>query len=93
MISRLFALSVDIFIIFWKNTNRKHAIITRGSYTFYPLFEDHLCIVTFGLIYDKFLKGKKVPGGEISGGGAQCVELKLRWQFCVHTSTWPEIYF
>ena len=23
--------------------------------------------------------------------GAQCVELKLRWQFCVHTSTFPEI--
>ena len=72
---------------------RRCTIITRGSYTFYPLFEDHLCIVTFGLIYDKFLKGKKVPGGEISGGGAQSVELKLRWQFCVHTSTWPEIYF
>ena len=24
---------------------------------------------------------------------SQCVELKLRWQFCVHTSTCPEIYF
>ena len=24
---------------------------------------------------------------------AQCVELKLRWRFCVHTSTCPEIYF
>ena len=24
-------------------------------------------------------------------GGAQCVELKLRWQFSVHTSTCPEI--
>ena len=23
----------------------------------------------------------------------QCVELKLRWLFCVHTSTCPEIYF
>ena len=27
------------------------------------------------------------------GGRAQCVELKLRWHFCVHTSTYPEIYF
>ena len=27
------------------------AIITRGLYTFYPLFEVHLCTVTFGLMY------------------------------------------
>ena len=27
------------------------------------------------------------------GGPAQCVELELRWQFCVHGSTCPEIYF
>ena len=25
--------------------------------------------------------------------GAQCVELKLGWRFCVHTSTCPDIYF
>ena len=24
--------------------------------------------------------------------GSQCVELKLRWRFCVHTCTCPEIY-
>ena len=24
---------------------------------------------------------------------AQCVELELRWQFCVHGSTCPEIHF
>ena len=30
---------------------RKHAIITRGLYTFSPLFEVHLCTVNFGLIY------------------------------------------
>ena len=24
--------------------------------------------------------------------GAQCVELELRWRFCVHSSTCPEIY-
>ena len=23
----------------------------------------------------------------------QCVELKLRWRFYVHASTWPEFYF
>ena len=29
-----------------------------------------------------------------SGGGrAQCVELELRWQFCVHSSTCPKIIF
>ena len=27
------------------------AIITRGLYTFYPLFEVHLCTVNFGLMY------------------------------------------
>ena len=29
---------------------RTRAIITRGFYTFYSLFEDHLCTVTFGLL-------------------------------------------
>ena len=31
--------------------------------------------------------------GSIYALSAQCVELKLRWQFCVHTSTCREIYF
>ena len=30
---------------------RTRAIITRGLYTFYPLFEVHLCTLTFGLMY------------------------------------------
>ena len=30
---------------------RTRAIITRGLYTFYSLFEVHLCTVTFGLMY------------------------------------------
>ena len=30
---------------------RTHATKTRGLYTFYPLFEVHLCTVTFGLMY------------------------------------------
>ena len=30
---------------------RTRAIITRGLYTFYPLFEVHLCTVTFDLMY------------------------------------------
>ena len=32
-------------------TYRMRAIITRGLYTFNPLFELHLCTVTFGLMY------------------------------------------
>ena len=37
-------------------------------------------------------KAEVLPGfckieGSGGRGGAQCVELKLRWQFCVHTST------
>ena len=32
-------------------------------------------------------------GGSFGFGTlAQCVELKLRWRFCLHTSTCPEIY-
>ena len=31
--------------------SRTRAIITRGLYTFYPLFELHLCTVTFDLMY------------------------------------------
>ena len=30
---------------------RTRAIITHGLYTFYLLFEVHLCTVTFGLMY------------------------------------------
>ena len=30
---------------------RARAIIIRGLYNFYPLFEVHLCTVTFGLMY------------------------------------------
>ena len=30
---------------------RTRAILTRGLYTFYPLFKVHLFTVTFGLIY------------------------------------------
>ena len=30
---------------------RMRAIITRGLYTFYPLFEVYVCTVTFGLMY------------------------------------------
>ena len=33
------------------NIYRTRAIITRGLYTFYPLFEVHLFTVTFGLMY------------------------------------------
>ena len=30
---------------------RTRAIITRGLYTFYPLFEVHFCTLPFGLMY------------------------------------------
>ena len=30
---------------------RMRAITTRGLYTFYPLFEVHLCTATLGLMY------------------------------------------
>ena len=33
---------------------RTCAIITRGLYTFYPLFEVHLCSMTFGFMYGQY---------------------------------------
>ena len=30
---------------------RTRAIISRGLYIFYPISKDHLCTVTFGLMY------------------------------------------
>ena len=36
---------------------------------------------------------KPFQGWRNQGSGAQCVELELRWQFCVHGSICPEIYF
>ena len=41
--------TVEVHLIVSKYRTR--AIITRGLYTFYPLFEVHLCTVTFGLMY------------------------------------------
>ena len=35
---------------------RTCAIITRGLYTFYSLFEVYLCTVTFGLMYGLYLR-------------------------------------
>ena len=34
--------------------HRTCAIITRGLYTFYPLFEVHLCSMTFGFMYGQY---------------------------------------
>ena len=41
----------EIVVVFSAYMYRTRAIITRGLYTFYPLFEVHLCTVTFGLMY------------------------------------------
>ena len=42
----------NLFIaMYLKSIYRTRAIITRGLYIFYPLFEVHLCTVTFGLMY------------------------------------------
>jgi hypothetical protein len=43
--------------------------------------ETFLCGITYTVMPE--------PGG----GGAQCVELALRWQFCGHGSICHEIYF
>jgi hypothetical protein len=57
MKSQLYTLSSRTKSIIWKFCHfsffryHTHTIITRGLYTFYPLFEVHLCTVTFGLMY------------------------------------------
>ena len=46
---RLKSLMIDTLAL--ARRYRTRAIITRGLYTFYSLFEVHLCTVTFGLMY------------------------------------------
>ena len=41
----------NVFESNYTSIYRMRAIITRGLYTFNPLFEVHLCTVTFGLMY------------------------------------------
>ena len=54
-------------------------------------------IYTFGLPYAHHYNPLLIRNRSwiltIHKAKAQCVELKLRWQFCVHTSTCHEIYF
>ena len=38
-----------VFVLLFEYRTR--AIISRGLYTFYPISKDHLCNVTFGLMY------------------------------------------
>ena len=45
----------------------------------------------FGNIVRQY-KGPSINYVVSRGEGAQCVELELRWRFCVHSSTCPEIY-
>ena len=47
----IFAKLARMFLIYIYTIYRTRAIITRGLYNFYPLFEVHLCTVTFGLMY------------------------------------------
>ena len=51
--------SIQQRVIKWRITvivhmYRTRAIITHGLYTFYPLFEVHLCTVNFGLMYGQY---------------------------------------
>ena len=48
--SGLSKVSILEVVALWGNY-RTRAIINRGLYTLYPLFEVHLCTVTFGLMY------------------------------------------
>ena len=43
-----------LYVVVREKKYRTRAIITRGLYTFYPLFEVHLCTVTFGLKYGQY---------------------------------------
>ena len=41
----------QFYALKWPSVYRKRAITTRGLYTFYSLFEFHLCSMTFVLEY------------------------------------------
>ena len=49
--NRQIPLKISVIPILLTFMYRTRAIITRGLYTFYPLFEVHLCTVTFDLMY------------------------------------------
>ena len=49
MCAKMHSKSVSLLVII---TYHMRAIINHGLYTFNPLFEVHLCTVTFGLMYN-----------------------------------------
>ena len=52
-----------------------------------------LCVLKFEIKNHGAMKTSKTQYQDSKTSWAQCVELELRWQFCVHGSTCPEIYF
>ena len=40
----------------YRSEYRTGAIISRGLYISYPISKDHLCTVTFGLMYGLYLR-------------------------------------
>ena len=51
MLAKLGASMLSAKFVYLLSKCRTGAIIIRGLYTFYALFEIHLCTVTFGLKY------------------------------------------
>ena len=58
------------------------------------IIEELFCCLLLSHNFDgERRKLPKVECSHFSKTKTQCVELKLRWPFCVHTGTCPEIYF
>ena len=49
------------FVILVAYNYRTCAILTRSLYTFYTLFEVHICTLTFGIIYVKYSRAVSIP--------------------------------
>ena len=78
-----FNITVSTVIIITRSVGRSENLGAGGQ----AVIQCHSMEQVFLLIRPK--SGEKIP----TRPPAQCVELELRWQFCVHSSTCPKIYF
>ena len=66
------------------------AIISRGLYTFYPISKDHLCTVTYGLMYGLY---SRAPSNQERPMMARVRYIQLGEADYARPQAYPLIYF
>ena len=56
----------------------RYAIISRGLYIFYPISKDHICIVTFGLLYGLYSRAAYVGACTVNKGNVFYEKLYMK---------------